>query len=299
MRSVIFNSFTGLNTVSPSTAIINARKMIAGLTHADNVCIDSAFKINCREGYTLKFSGGYKDLWSTDDKGRCYAVTASGDLAELSPDLTEMKILMSGVGAYPMSFAQAGDDIYFTNNILIGRIVDGIASLLPAVTETYKKEMPAGHLIMFAFGHLFTARDNKIYISDVKQRYQYDTRIGFKSFISKIRAMDYVTSGIYISDEKNIQFLNGRNPLKMVHNKISPNPAFEGCMTRVEDIKTATYRYQNAVIWESEEGICIGGEGGNYESLTNDNYVIPLKNRGCLIHRETSEGYSQLIAIAQ
>lgn len=107
-----FIEFTGLrNDTSPE------RLARTDLVVANNVTLDNDRRLARRAGSTLRIAnGGAHSLWAA---GEDACVAAGPNLYRLNAALSAT-LLKSGMSGAPISYAKAGDNVYFTNGVETG-----------------------------------------------------------------------------------------------------------------------------------------------------------------------------------
>jgi len=284
MPNVTYDKFAGLynKDIFPD---IKALEQITGrgstyLSDAINVDINDEYKPYRRNGFTLKLSGSYRSIWSNN-----YIILAvnNNNLVKIIPGDTYTKtVLKANVGNYDMNYTEIGDMIYLTNDVMIGYIQDNTFNDLPEPVYTYKSKMPPGHIIDSYRGRLYVAINNLIIYSDPANYNHYDNRVdkSFFQFKNRLTMMTSVADGIWISDGDRIMFLNGNSPNKMTLNVIAGYGAIYGTATKIKGKFINGVFYDNAVMFRSNKGICIGSNGGKFINLTEDRIILDSANIG-------------------
>lgn len=253
-----------------------------------NIDIDKTGFVSRRDGFALAKSGEYKFLWSGDgEKG--YAIHNS-DLVILDKVLGET-ILLSDVGMGEMVFAQVGEGVYCTNGSIIKFILNGVVYSLHSPTSidpnlVNKATMPSGHLIADFNGRLVVV-DNSgaeypsiMYISDGGAQYEiYDLESGVIPLPHMVTILGVVDDGMFISTDK-IYFLSGSAPEEWFKNSVADYKALKGTVVEKENLLVGTpdgkfVILERAVVFTTEEGICIGGNRGAFYNLTQLQYDMP------------------------
>ncbi len=120
---MIASEFAGLrNDIVTERFGPRAESTIADLSTALNVTIDDSNNIARRPGATLTIAGSSHSLWSNKNS-LCFYVDA-GLLKQVHPDWTTTT-LRTGMADYPISYAQCGDRVYYTNGVQNGVIEAG------------------------------------------------------------------------------------------------------------------------------------------------------------------------------
>lgn len=301
-----YSSFVGLDTVSDSTKLSVGESGIR-LTKAKNVNVTKSMSIERRDGYSVWLNGVFSSLWGNDSN--CYAVN-NGNLVELNDDKTTT-VIYSSVGSYPMSFVDARNGwVYFTNGVFLGKIKNGSVTMIrgtdaqPSTSDQFKGALPAGDFLSFLSPRILVVKKNVVYISDAINRDIYHQHTGFIQFDTNVRMVAPLSSGdMFVSDSRFTWFLRKMQapaeipaPLfKLV--RIANYPAVKGnAVVNVDSIQTEKNIYQDAVMWVSEKGICVGGMDGGFENLTDQKYRMPEVIEKAYITDRYINGNSYLIS---
>lgn len=298
MNKVAYRKFAGINNVDDSTTLIDrSRGMIIPLIQAENVDLHKDGHLSRPHGYTKVISGDY-DVWANDSI--CLAVN-NGNLVRINSDYTTT-LLMSGIGDYAMAYETVYDDtgmrIYFTNGMIIGKIKNGVASLLGETTEELKSVLPPGNMLKYFFGRLYLIKGKIIYVSDILNKEIYDRRWGFKQFETTITMFEGLDDGVYVSDSEAVFYMK---QIFEVPEDIAPtsvfaltlvddSPAIPGTAIKVKNIRSPSGAlHKQAVIWKSDKSLCFGGDGGTFERGLEGVYNTSHFQRGTAVFRKDGD----------
>lgn len=293
--------FLGINNVVDRTRGIPL-KQATFLKVGTNVDCDRSYMLHRRSGYSLSKLGNYKYLWS--DGINSYGIKGN-DLVMLDKYFNET-IIDAGIGDYEVDFVKVATSIYYTNGIKIGHIDNGIVYPLQDPQLVFRQIMPSGDIVRLFNGRLLVARENELFFSVGGGGYDYrDERVSQIGFSENIDMMECVEDGVFISAD-NIYLLAGLQPEEFESIVKANYKAIKGTATVVYDL---TYRGTNslappitfpiAVVWVSEEGICIGSNEKFFRNITKENYRMPASMlKGTSIVRDFM-GDKQLISIVQ
>jgi len=281
--SISIDHFTGINErVDPIRIGHRGEKM--PLVSARNCDLDNSGMLSLRSGYVKTLLGNYQSLWSNGsiclfkDKDR-------GSLKSLDQDLKTVSTILTSLNPTSIvSYVTVGDDVYLTDNAIIGYIREGSFHYLTDPGQTFKTVMPAGHLIEYYKSRLYVARDNLIIYSDPATFQYYDKRHNFIWMAGKVTLLKAVEDGIYISDGKDTYFMSGSSPKEFVLVKVADYRANEDSVikTPAENIGLNGLK-GDVLIWASPKGICLGGPGGEFINLTHDKiYLYQSSNNTAL-----------------
>lgn len=292
MPLTTFNRFTGLNNVDDHVRVRPRDRAIA-FTKAVNVDIDKTFKPSRRDGKEKKLSGDFRSIWT----GGVTLAVKDGNLVSINPDTFSTALVKSNVGVSRMYYAEIGDKVYFSNGTVMGYVEDGIAYNLPVPTIEFKRAMPAGELLTFFKGRLLVAKGPCIYYSDAADYDQYDGRSGIVQFKSDVTLMAPVNDGLFVSDASGTYFMRGTSPEKWSKERVADYGAKKMPPAKIRDMQLGDYTVGNPVMWVSQRGLCVGGDGGFLKNLTESKYKLPVNVQqasGAFISRQ---GLNQFIGV--
>lgn len=298
-----YNTFLGIDNIGDSTQIIKRPSTTFGgrgtpqvrMLQAENVDIHADSHISRCDGYSLALSGVYTSAWSNDKI--CLAINA-GDLIKVHPDFSTT-VLMSGIGNYDVAYETVYDgsamNVYFTNGNIIGKVKNDVASVLPVTTKEFKSVLPAGNLLRYFQGSLYVVKDKIIYISDVLNKEIYDRRWGFKLFETEILMFESVKDGIYISDSNNVYFMKRVGSTEDIIAapiftliRVYDTPVISGTPCKVYNV-TTDKKYEQAIVWVSGNTLCIGGDGGSFETIRDNVYSVNKGRIGTSMFRKSGD----------
>ena len=243
------------------------------LSDGNNIDISNTQKISRRDGSsTLVYSGNVNSMFSGLDT--CLFMR-SGTLHELKTDFTSTVLLSNLDPNSPMNYVEVADRIYFTNNSVIGYVSNSTATLLSIVASTFKRVMPPGHLIEYYHNRLYVVNGSVLYFSDAGALSQYDIRKNMRPFPSRIRMIQAVGDGIYVSDQDNIYFMDGPDPLEMSLVEKCNYPVIHGGFKKITGENIGPGESSGTFIFmATSKGFCVGGNGGSFKNVTGEYYKI-------------------------
>lgn len=293
---VVYNKFLGVYSAGDSYDLPSGEGAIALVT-ATNVDINKYFKIKSRGGRAKKLTGDYSNLWSNNS---VIFATKGSNLYMLTLDISDLSmsevLVQQGVGIGPMSYESIGSLVYLTNNISIYAYEDGAIRSLRSTDIQFRNTMPPGYLLELHRSRMFIAktiqtfgssgyvRDQEILMQSEAGNYErYDTRDdkSWQSFPSKLTMIKSVGDGLFVSADKTY-FLDGSHLgiEGMRVTKVDDYPAILGTPKKIRGATIADEYYDNAVLWETELGICVGGSGGKFKYLTEGRKDKSTANSG-------------------
>jgi len=298
-----FNKFLGLNTIDNPVRLVVGKESVK-LTQATNVDVNNDMSLSSRYGFRLVLSGKGKSI---GPHGLHILNENLCQLVHYNDGSVISNILLPNVGNNPMSYADAFDSIYFTNNQVIGWVSNGIVYNIPFPTYessglpiTYKLPVPFGNILEYAFGRLWIAKDNYIIHSDSGTGInRYDARNGIGITLgSNITLLKAVDTGLFVSDSSGVHYFNGRNPLKLDRKHLSDYPALPGQHWTQRNLtitfKGNTHTFSTAILFPTTQGLCVGGDNGAFHNLTEFEILMPSATSAASLWRRLN-GIDQYI----
>ena len=285
----IFSGSSGLNTkVDPARIRFNPKTGISDLAACVNCDIDDTGRLFLRVGFTAT---SRTEAWHSLFSAGSFALGVTGDaLAVIEPDMSKTNIRNVTAGA-KMSYIRDTDGkqdiIYYANGHEKGRVINKISYNWPVGTyvgpETRKTfyEAPMGHLLEIRNLRMFIAVDNILWYSEPGAYNLYRLASNYFAFPNRIRMVQAVAGGLWISDSESIYFLGGEiAPTAMempIQVKKADFPAFEGTAVKapasqigIENLLTGL-----VIVFAGPESICIGSIDGQLIELTRSKIDLP------------------------
>ena len=290
-------AFLGKNNYSDSTRVL-ATKDKAYLTECLNVDIDDDLMVHRRAGYGSAIYIGTKihSLWANGDIG---LFVDNGNLMMIDSD-GSFPLIKENVGDAPFSYVYVPPFIYLTNGHIIGYIKDKTYYDFEIPDDaTYKKIMPAGHLIEWFNGRLLVARDTTIYYSDAVFPGIMDERKNFIMFGSRITMLAAVETGVWVSEKNNRTYFLAGSDIKDSILLLKENSgAIEGTAVKTNSQNVDNLRAQGTVvIWTSPNGVFIGSNEGFLLNATKGVYVPQSATSGCAVLRKNGNYNQYLVTL--
>lgn len=286
--------FLGKNNVAESMRFPDKKGLIY-LSECQNVDIDDQLMAHRRDGYpaTPALAGtGIHSLWADGDT--CLFVQG-GDLKGLGAAFSTTTV-KTGVGHARMNYVRPVDDIYLTNDSVIGYVRGGVYYDFAVPTQTYKSPMKPGHLLEWFNGRLLVARNDEIWMSDPIFPGQTDERKAFKKFGGYISMMRAVKDGIYVSNSKETYFLAGLDPGEAALVKVANYPAILGSDIQIDGERLGRNISGRAVLFTTPMGICVGLDEGQFINLTENYYRPTSLNESRAMLRMVGNFYQYLVS---
>ncbi len=287
----LYSGTSGLSTQNdPVREVFDSKTGLRSLSSAVNVTIDNTGRISRRQGYVQIVSGEFHSLWS--DSGECFAIKETstyGSLMQVGTDLQATGLRASLTKDKRMAFLNWNNDTLYSNGFENGIVINGVSFDWPSgeyegpETSRQFSEAPKGtHLAKFK-GRVIIAEDNALWFSEPYAPGMYDKSRMFWQFADRVRMVAPVESGVFVSDEKYIYFLQGSSPLDFIQKKVADYPAHEWSLAH-DKLELEDFGYDEVglgSLWSSQEGICVGLPSGKLQNVTKDKLEYPLRyNKG-------------------
>ncbi|MBF0568364.1 MAG: hypothetical protein HQK95_05795 [Nitrospirae bacterium] len=240
-----------------------------------------------RRGGAYSPSGGQESGTSvlsstgeTDAGGITVTVIASDD-----PDVVGINLYMTTVNGETLYLAMR-----LPNQSAAVSLKDEPAPMLTAVTEGLKPP-PAGHLITYYRGRIYTAAYDVLYYSEPFAFELYNMAANWIPFNGMITLLAAAEDGIFVGTQDNLFMLRGTTPDKFTLHRISDCGAVIATQatgeTRHSNIGTNSLK--RTLLWESRRGKCsVSLEGGseiNYAAEGIYSYESGLTGAGIVQRR--------------
>ena len=275
----VLKGSAGLNNkVDPARLRYDSETGIQELAVAKNVDIGDSGRVSRRKGYSKVLD--LSDCHSIYNTGDYCLFVHAGALAVLEKDYSYTNIRNVTVGAN-VSYVQVEDKVYYCNGHENGYVKSrvsypwvGEVYVGPTTTKTFS-DPPVGHLVELFSGRIYIASDSVLWYTEPFAYSWVDFAQNFIPFESKVRMIEAVDEGLWVSDSNKVYFLRGKSPKEFEVTIVTSYPAIEGTTHDVFDIDEA-----KAVVWTSTEGICMGFSSGKFKNLTRHKLWYPDSVKG-------------------
>lgn len=286
-----FKQTVGLNDkIDPGRLVYTEKDGVLELAEAYNVDIGESGDISRRLGYTTTaVTASSHSLFC--DGGVCLFVTG-GALCVLAEDMsyTPIRNVTTGVR---MSYCQMGDVTYYMNGSERGVVKNGSSwswdkpstVRYPDSTRVYI-DPPTGSIVKSYAGRVWIAKGNVLWYSEPFLYNTFNAARGYIAFPGKIVMVAPVIDGIYVSTEAMTYFIQGADPNKMQLVKVSNYGAIIGTDVTVDGIAVNNGKYSSLLMpmWTTNQGICLGLQGGQVANLTYDRLTYPRVTEGGAVY---------------
>ncbi len=296
---LIFRGSSGINTkLDPARLRFNAESGISELAAAVNVTIDDSGRIIRRDGSTATArTEAWKNLFSCGS----YALgTKENALCTLEADMS-YKAIRNIASSAKMSYVRTSDGkqgvVFYCNGSQNGLVKNKTSYSWPLITpvgvKTTKQFYPApiGHLLAIRNGRMFIAVDNILYYSEPNTYHAYRLATNYFGFQSRLKMVESVTGGLWVSDSEAIYFYRGDIfPARLempLQNQVAPYPIKEGTAVKVPASRIGIEGLKDiVVVFTTNEGICVGSSDGQLINLTERKIDIPSGLTGAGFYKD-------------
>jgi hypothetical protein len=295
----IYSGSDGLSTkLDPTRIEFDPRTGVSSLAACVNCAIDDSGRIARRDGFTAT---DRVEAWHSLFSCGAYALGVTGNaLAVIESDMSYTALRNVQVGAR-MSWVRdtdgKSDVIFYTNGHENGLIKNKLSYSWPLISPvgaaTIKEfySAPLGHLLSIRNGRMFIAVDNFLYYSEPNTYHAYRLGANYFGFSSRLRMVESVAGGLWVSDSESVYFLEGNiapaiqeMPLQTLK---AACPAIEGSAVKVQGNRVAGGEMQGeAVAFTTTAGVCIGAGDGTLLSVTERKIDIPSGISGSGLYRD-------------
>lgn len=181
-----------------------------------------------------------------------------------------------GVDSKMRYFAGAGR-IFFTNQVIIGEVVDGAARVFDdSRVSDDLSPLPAGQAIAFFKGKLLTFEDNVLNESIPGHLSVMEAEGGFKQFPETGRVIAPSVDGLYAGTENGIYFGAGSGLGKMPFVLVGNFGAKDVPVQYVDATAINGMRIEGRFpLITTDDGVCLGLPQGQLYNLTRKRFVMP------------------------
>ena len=276
---------------------------VSALESAKDVLIDATGEIITRRGSKLLVSGVYHSGYTIDDTSFYCIQDRSTDSALLKVVLNadnsidEIGIRSSLTKGAKCYFTKLGSDIYYANGYERGVLDDSaLSSNWPdnswtgPETTSQMIYMPVGICLDILAGRMLVAVGPELFFSEyglLNLTDELKNRVRFESSITMVCS---VQTGVYVSDETSLYFLEGLNPNTWTLLKVLDYPAYGKNQDLVDPSFHGLKSTRLSGLFATAQGQVIGLPDGSVYNLINKNVALPANcgNGAILVVDETT-----------
>lgn len=294
----IYHQSAGINSkVDPARLRFNPKTGVTELAAAINVEIDDTGRMSMRKGQTATVR---TEAWANLFGCGNYGVGTRGNaLCLIYSDLSYINLRNITPNAR-MSYILDSDGtqnvVYYCNGYEKGRIFAETSHTWPVQTPvgatTLKEfsEVPLGHLLEARSSRMFVAQNNVLWYSMPNTYHAYRLASDFFMFPSRLRMVQAVAGGLWISDEKNIYWMGGNIAPSVnempIQVRVAEYAAIEGTAIKIPGSRVGEGIAGEVVVFTTSEGICIGSGNGEMLNITERKLTLPTCLTGSCFYRD-------------
>lgn len=297
MKVPIIRKCAGINNkLDPKRLRTNDRETgLTDLATGSNIDIDDSGQISCRLGQEPDSTTVSHSIFC--DGGDCFVAqdrTSDTAIYRINADFTLTEVRSGLTKSERLSYFQAGDKTYYSNNIQNGRIIAGVSEAWP--TSTYYGQdslneysnAPVGKHIAYFQGRAWIAVGPTIYCSIPFRLGTFRLAAHFFNFNTDIRMIRPVAGGVWVSDSETTGFIAAANSWAGYrYDKKLSVPAHEWSDNhRLEDLSKSYLKIPGlSAVWSCDDGVCIGTPDGQLIIETKERLIYPKGAIGATVVR--------------
>ncbi len=283
----IFRGVAGLNTKQHPVSLTQLEEGIIELAEAVNIDISNRFKPYRRPGQvsTSVTMPGHS-FYGAGDFGLFVSGTS---LMQLSNSFGTTTVRSGLTANAPMSYTEQAGKIFYANGHEKGYIQGGshspwVAPESPNTVVDSSRNFsspPVGHKLITAFGRIFIAQNNVLWFTEPFAPFLVDMARNAFMFDSNIREIIAVADGLFVSTNTKIVFLAGANVKEMTQLTVAEYPIIPGTVARTDSLDMPDIDVRGIIhIATTSRGICVFGNNGNFQNLSNYKVDLPTASKG-------------------
>ena len=275
-------SSNGLNNYVDSTRVAyDPRSGVVDLIESVNVVHDYTGEISRRLGFeATSVTLNCHSLFC--DGGVCLFVAGTG-LFILGGDYTKTGIRNVTEDAR-MSYAQAGDKVYYLNGYEKGIVQNGVSVSWSKPNDVRYKDStrqyvgpPLGTIVRAFGSHILIVKGSVLWYSEPFSPNVFDAVRGYISLPSKITMVRPVKQGVYLGTAARTYFYRGLTPREFTVENVSTFPVIERTDIEVDGANVVDGKLgtQTGAIWVGVDGVYFGNHEGTVFNLTRRKLTYP------------------------
>lgn len=279
------------NKIDPARIQYNPKVGVTYLAEAYNVTFDITGAVTRRKGFTT--TAITTACHSFFDAGEYCLFVTGANLCVLGLDYSSIAIKINmAVGKY-VSYCQVGSTVLYMNGVQSGMVKAGVSyayekpvdTRYPDATRDYSNP-PIGSIIRVFSGRVYIADGNTLWYSEPFAPNLFRRAANYIPFPSRIVMVAPVLGGIFVSTDRKIYFLGGKDAKQFTQITVAHYPAIEGTDVEVDGIALNAGKISPLPVqmFTTVNGICVGTTDGKLENLTFDTLEYPKSLRGCAVY---------------
>lgn len=290
--------------------------------YAHNVDMDDVGQPRRRRGFAQVDDTPYHSLWPLVSGG---VVGVRGSvLGRINTDYT-FTSLVTGIFD-PLVYVEINATLYYSSRVQSGKInlMTGAATSwgstsgdgtwlspvttpaidsLNAIAGKLLRAPPLATDLTYLNGRIYLAAGPLLWATELYLYDYVDSTKNFRQFEDNITGIRAVTDGIYVGTEGGVYFLSGNNLAALRLKKIMDEPMIPGSMLTVpaSSVKPAlrqANQEEEAVLFMTTGGLCVGFENGVCYNLTMDRVEFPTAVRASAMLRK-QDGMTTYVAVTE
>jgi len=292
METLLYSYCTGINNkVDPARLAFDAEKGMTELEAATDMLIDKSGGLAASRGNSLAYAGNFISAYPAFDETSFYAVrnssTSSMSLLEKYIPNASGALSLTGMRSgltvnAKMDFCTVGGNVYYMNGFEFG-FLDGQksnawpASVWPRNTHAPFIVVTAGNHLDMLSGRFIISYDDEIRFTEQGLWGIMDANRNWRQMESRILMICTVNTGVFVSDEKSIWFLDGRDPNKWDAKKVLSYPAieFQRYPGIIDPSQFGFETSSPAVLFGTKNGPVVGLQDGSCVNLIDKKVALP------------------------
>lgn len=282
----LFEKSLGLNNVFEDDRLFYLEGGYSYLQETADVIVDGSGSIKRRYGFAEIFNLASHSLWVSGDF--CFFVS-DGTLYRILSD-NSVVVVVSGIDNAEMYYVKEFGKVYATNGvnrfIITETAVSSWSSTAPIQNsvDTRQLGMIEGFTKMTVHaGRLLVLKGNRVWQSEPGNFGCFDKVDGSIPF-EVVHGFISVGTGVYLSCEDGVVFLDGASKKDFVKRLVYTLPAVDGKFILTDGSKLGRPgEYLGICVeWISKDGLCIGDSRGVVRNVTSAKVSFPDPS-GCAI----------------
>jgi hypothetical protein len=157
---------------------------------------------------------------------------------------------------------------------------------------------PYGSKVFYFAGRIWVVRDRFLLFSQPYQYGLFDKANGYATMPARVRMAVPVDDGIFIATDSRTYFLAGRDPATASFNEVANYGAVAWSDSVVDSSMVGKEGVSGtAVMWATNNGVCLGTNGGNLKNVTGSRYVPKQGRIGAAVFKKTQTASQFAVSI--